>query len=155
MHPEIIRKIAKDYGYQSICFGEPRWPTDMNLPENTKEITLREAVDKECGKLRSMIGQRVTLASLSATPTMVYRCLAHILRKYEKDHALHKPYDVRRLPIPRLFSLFPSPTIHWRSVTISTNALSCFVRSSLPRGYLKQLELFHQVFDFKSLGYER
>ncbi|OAD70096.1 hypothetical protein PHYBLDRAFT_171485 [Phycomyces blakesleeanus NRRL 1555(-)] len=63
------------------------------------------------------------------------------------------PFDVRRLPVLRLFSILPNPSVNWRSVAISVNALSAVVKNPLPRGYINQLQLFHEVFNFKLLRY--
>ncbi|KAL0073303.1 hypothetical protein F4703DRAFT_1799776 [Phycomyces blakesleeanus] len=54
------------------------------------------------------------------------------------------PFDVRRLPVLRLFSILPNPSVNWRSVAISVNALSAVVKNPLPRGYINQLQLFHE-----------
>ncbi|KAI9475648.1 MAG: hypothetical protein EXX96DRAFT_273362 [Benjaminiella poitrasii] len=63
-------------------------------------------------------------------------------------------YDVRRLSLPRLSSVLPSPTYHWRFITISANALSAFLPGqSLPRGYVDQLQLFYTVFKFYKLRF--
>ncbi|KAI9473846.1 MAG: hypothetical protein EXX96DRAFT_320842 [Benjaminiella poitrasii] len=65
-------------------------------------------------------------------------------------------YDVRRLSLPRLSSVLPSPTYHWRFITISANALSAFLPGqSLPRGYVDQLQLFYTVFKFHKLRFRR
>jgi hypothetical protein len=155
MDSSTVKKIAKDYCYQYVCQGDPRWPDDLTLPEGLSEDSMKNYVDQECDPIRALIVQRVTLVNLSSAPEKAYKCLEYILNQYEDEHELHHAFDVRRLPIPRLFSILPKPAVHWRSVTISANALSVFVKNSLPRGYAKQLQFFYNVFNFKLLGYSR
>ncbi|KAK4510683.1 dTDP-fucopyranose mutase [Mucor velutinosus] len=133
MDPNTVKKIAKDYSYQYVCQGDPIWPNDLTIPSGFLEDAIKNRVDQECES--------------------VYKCLEHILNQYEGEHELHHAFDVRRLPIPRLFSILPTPSVHWRSLAISANALSVFVKNPLPRGYANQLRLFYQVFNFKLLGY--
>ena len=155
MDSALLKDIAKNYCYQYICLGEPRWPRDIALPTDVTEEMLQDIVNHECETLRVLINQMVSLATLSAAPQIAYKCLEHILNYYEDEHSQHKPFDVRRLPIPRLFIILPKPSVHWRFVTISANALTCFVRRSLPRSYVNQLRLFTDVFNFGKLRYKR
>lgn len=74
---------------------------------------------------------------------------------YESQYVIHKPFDLRRLPLSRLLSLFPGPFLFFHSITLSVNALCAFPSLKLPRGYINQLELFKQVINFSNLRYTR
>ncbi|KAG0875676.1 hypothetical protein G6F15_010288 [Rhizopus arrhizus] len=98
-----------------------------------------------------MIQTRVTLTTLPGSPNSFVPCLLNILSEYEIEHNNHKAYDVRRLPLPRLFSLSPTPGMHWRFVNISANALALFIKETLSQGYQNQLNMFYRDFNFKKL----
>ena len=140
-----IAKIVP-YVYQKVCQGDPVWPQGPIFTEEKKRV-----VDEIFLPLKNTIPSRVTLATLSEYPNIFLPCLLNIISEYEIEHKNHKAYDVRRLPLPRLFSLSPTPDIHWRFVNISANALAPFIKESLPRGYENQLNMFRRVFDFKKL----
>jgi hypothetical protein len=92
---------------------------------------------------------------LSVDPGYFIPFLLSLNDELEKEHIDHKPYDVRRLPLPRRFQVLPNPSAHWRFVTLSVNVLSSFcVKQSLPRGYQSQLELFFRVFKFQKLRFK-
>ncbi|OAD77845.1 hypothetical protein PHYBLDRAFT_164735 [Phycomyces blakesleeanus NRRL 1555(-)] len=95
----------------------------------------------------------VTLLILLSAPENVYKCLEYILNQYEGKHELNYAFDIRRLPIPRLFSILLNHLMHWRSVVYSVNSLSAFVKNPLPKGYDNDLQLFYEVFNFKLLEY--
>lgn len=134
------------YVYQHVCQGDPVWPQGLVFTEEKKQI-----VDEIFLPLRNTIPSRVTLATLSGSPNIFLPCLFNIISEYEIEHQNHRAYDVKRLPLPRLFSLSPTPGIHWRFVSISANALAPFIKESLPRGYQNQLNMFRRVFYFKKL----
>ncbi|KAG1307128.1 hypothetical protein G6F64_007054 [Rhizopus arrhizus] len=98
-----------------------------------------------------MIQTRVTLTTLPGSPNSFVPCLLNILSEYEIEHNNHKAYDVRRLPLSRLFSLSPTPGMHWRFVNISANALALFIKETLSQGYQNQLNMFYRDFNFKKL----
>jgi hypothetical protein len=150
MNPDYIAKIAKEFCYQMVCQGDPVWPKNIQLSEGQKA-----RIKEVCTPLASHIDVKVTLKSLSASPGKFVPSLAYILSEYEREHLAHNHYDVRRLPLPRLFAISPSPSFCWRFVTISVNSLCCFTKEKLPRGYNAQLDLFYKYFDFKSLGFKR
>ncbi len=140
-----VTKIVT-YVYQYVCQGDPVWPQGFVFTEEKKQI-----VDKTFLPLKELIPTRVTLATLSQSPNEFIPCLSKIVSEYEIEHKSHKAYDVRRLPLPRLFSLSPTPGMHWRFVNISASALAPFIKETLPRDYQHQLNMFHRVFDFKKL----
>ncbi|KAL0082939.1 hypothetical protein J3Q64DRAFT_1700257 [Phycomyces blakesleeanus] len=53
-----------------------------------------------------------------------------------------------RLPLPRLYDLYPNPSMHVRSIAISINGIRILLSLSLPRAYNDQLKLispFHSL----------
>ncbi|KAG2203207.1 hypothetical protein INT46_008991 [Mucor plumbeus] len=149
MSPDHVAKVAKEFCYQMVCQGNPVWPKSIQLSEGEQS-----RIKEVCMPLSTHIDVQVTLKSLSASPGKFVRFLAYILSEYEREHLAHNPYDVRRLPLPRLFTISPSPSFRWKFVTISTNSLCCFTKEKLPRGYNAQLDLFYKYFDFKGLGFK-
>lgn len=149
MKPDQVKLIVKEYCYQYVCRGEPKWPTGVALSDD-----LKLKIRNECDPLRDHTTESVSLKSLSASPGNYICCFSHILSAYEEEHRNHSPFDVRRLPLPRLFSISPKPSCRCRFVNISVNALSCFVKESLPRGYENQLQMFHRIFDFTKLRFK-
>lgn len=137
-----------------MCRGEPTWPNVVLTTGLTQEM-FRNQVNQVCEPIRTLIHQRVTLFTLSHSPENAYKCLEYILNQYEDEHSRHVPSDVRRLPLPRLFTILPKPSVHWRYITISVNALSSFTRNPLPRGYVNQLALFQKIFNFNTLKVAR
>lgn len=126
------------------------------MPPNLTEEMLKVGVDRECQRFRALISQKFTLHTLSKDPQILYKCLEHTLNQYEDEYSQHSSFDVRRLPLPRLFAILPKPSAHWRFVVISANALSCFIRRTFPNGYVNQLYLINNsVFDFNKLRYHR
>ncbi|KAG2202343.1 hypothetical protein INT46_004668 [Mucor plumbeus] len=149
MSPDHVAKIAKEFCYQMVYQGNPVWPKNIQLSEG-EQSRIKEA----CIPLSTHIDVQVTLKSLSASPEKFVRSLAYILPEYEREHLAHNPYDVRRLSLPRLFTISPSPSFRWKFVTIIVNSLCCFTKEKLPRGYNAQLDLFYKYFDFKGLGFK-
>lgn len=150
MDPGTLKAFAEKYCYQYVCQGEPSWPKIVLTAGVTEEMLINR-IEQECEPIRALINQRVTLATLSSSPEKAYKCLEYILNQYENEHSHFQPFHVRRLPLPRLFTILPTPSLHWRYITISANALSAFTKNRLPSGYFNQLTLFQEVFDFNAL----
>ncbi|KAI9483863.1 MAG: hypothetical protein EXX96DRAFT_477245, partial [Benjaminiella poitrasii] len=150
---KVINDIAEKYCYQLICQGTPEWPNttnDLNIQD------IRQRITNFCLPLKDLLNIRATLVTLSQSPDKTIPLLLFLLAELEQDHRNSTPYDVRRLPLPRLSSVLPSPTYHWRLITISANALNAFLPGqSLPRGYVDQLQLFYTVFKFYKLRFRR
>ncbi|KAI7903269.1 uncharacterized protein BX663DRAFT_433818, partial [Cokeromyces recurvatus] len=148
MNRNDVHNIAVKYCYQYICQGNPVWPTS----ETVNDDTTRQKVVQFCQPLRDILNTKVTMKTLSESPGRFTPLLIHLLSIIESEHDNHYEYDVRRLSLPRRFSLLPTPSLHWRSITLSVNALSAFLpREKLPRGYNDQLRLFFKVLKFQSL----
>ena len=145
MHRNDVHNIAVKYCYQYICQGDPVWPESNTI----KGDTVRQEVDQFCQPLKEILNIEATLKTLSGSPGKFVPLLMHLLSDIESEHNNHCKYDVRRLPLPRRFSVFPAPSLHWRSITLSINALSAFLPGEkLPRGYDDQLRLFFKVLKF-------
>ncbi|KAG0876370.1 hypothetical protein G6F15_010113 [Rhizopus arrhizus] len=104
------------YVYQHVCQGISVWPQGPVFTKERKQI-----VDETFLPLKNMIPTRVTLTTLSGSPNSFVPCLLNILSEYEIEHNNHKAYDVRRLPLPRLFSLSPTPGMHWSMDDLTPN----------------------------------
>jgi hypothetical protein len=78
-----------------------------------------------------------------------------MLAIYEEEHNNANPFDVRRLPLPRRFTLSPEPGIHWRFITIDASCLSIFTQITRPKGYYAQLEMFEKVFKLDKIKQKR
>ncbi|KAG0931403.1 hypothetical protein G6F30_011222 [Rhizopus arrhizus] len=115
------------YVYQHVCQGVSAWSQGPVFTEERKQI-----VGETLLPLKNMIPTRVTLTTLSESPNSFVPCLLNILSEYEIEHNNHKAYDVRRLPLPKLFSCHQ-------------------LRETLPQGYQNQLNMFYRVFNFKEL----
>lgn len=81
--PGAIHNISKDYCYQYVCSGEPKWPANFALPSELSVEMLKVRVDRECERLRALVNQEVTLYTLFRDPHIVYKCLEHISNRYE------------------------------------------------------------------------
>lgn len=149
MPKKIIGEVAKKYCYQEICKGSPTWPNTELLNNEVKST-----IQHFCEPWKNMISKPVTQVELSANPGNFIPFLMSLNAELEQEHIDHKPYDVRKLPLPRRFCILPKPLFHWRFVTISVNALSCFVKLPLPRGYQAQLEMFFRIFKFEKLRFK-
>lgn len=148
----MINDICVDYGYQLICGGDPKWPsTASDLGEQDKD-----RINELCLSCKNQLPGKATLLTLSKEPEKFIPLLSRILSEYEEEHKNHKSYDVRRLSLPRLFGLFPSPSLHFRSITMSAKAVSSFLKKRCPtRGYTEELNMFTEIINFKKLRYER
>lgn len=153
MDSTSLKEIGKEFCYQHLCQGDPKWPTGVIYPEDLDEDSMKDIIMQEFQAVKKLITDKVTLNSLSVAPEKVYKCLKYILKYYEDEHSLHHPYDVRRLTLPRLFNPLPSPSLHWRFITVSVNALYTFVKKPYPKGYVNQLALFREVFNIGVLNY--
>jgi hypothetical protein len=56
--------------------------------------------------------KKVTLVELSADPGYFIPFLVSLNTEHEQEHIDHKPYDDRRLPLPKLFHVLPKPAPH-------------------------------------------
>ncbi|KAI8984673.1 hypothetical protein BDF20DRAFT_911748 [Mycotypha africana] len=143
-------EVAESYCYQKICKGEPEWPEKIELSSLDKS-----KIETLCNCFEKLVKEKVTLLSLAANPANFARPLWYMLSVYEQEHAEHAPYDVRRLPLPRRFFPFPTPSTRWQFITISINVLNPFVLpGTVQTGYLNQLKQFYRVFSFIKLGFE-
>lgn len=103
---------------------------------------MKAAVHDMCIPWKQELDEQVTLKNLAKNPSKFLPFLLYLNTELEWEIEEHRAYDVRRLPLPKLLSVLPKPSTHWRSITISVNALSCFTKTSLPRGFLEQLLYF-------------
>jgi hypothetical protein len=141
LKPYNVKLMVKDFYYQQLCHGNPTWPKSVKVDQQTKD-----AINATLKPLKDLIPGPVNLKTLSGDTETFFNCYAKILERYETVHANHKSFDVRRLKLPKLFSILPKPSLKWRFITVSINSLSCFVKETIPRGYENQLKMFDRVF---------
>ncbi|KAG0161903.1 hypothetical protein DFQ30_004962 [Apophysomyces sp. BC1015] len=69
-----------------------------------------------------------------------------ILQEYEREHQQSRDKESKTLP--RLFSLAPQPSLHFRFVTVNTKALKALLHiQSDTDDYDGNLQIFNRVFD--------
>ncbi|GAA5807059.1 hypothetical protein MFLAVUS_000409 [Mucor flavus] len=126
MPKKIIGEVAKKYCYKKICKGSPTWP-NTELLNNEVKLTIQHF----CEPWKNMISKPVTQVELSANPGNFIPFLMSLNAELEQEHIDHKPYDVRKLPLPRRFCILPKPLFHWRFVTISFSQKITFLISKI------------------------
>ena len=95
------------------------------------------------------------MKELSADPGHFVPFLFLINKHMEQERIEHKPFDVRRLPLPKLFSVLPAANTKWRFITLNVNALSSFVNHPRPKGYQEQFDMYFRVFNFKNIRFNK
>ncbi|KAG2210038.1 hypothetical protein INT47_003474 [Mucor saturninus] len=119
-----VQSIVIKYAYQYVCQIEAVWPEQESL----EDPMIKQKIDEFCLPLKNKLNVRVSLKSLADNPGFFVLMLFHILTVFEREHQYHQAFDVRRIPLPKLFNVFPSPTSHWRSVTLYINEISAFLQ---------------------------
>ncbi|KAI8975378.1 hypothetical protein BDF20DRAFT_822963 [Mycotypha africana] len=98
-------EVAESYCYQKICKSELEWPEKIELSSLDKS-----KIETLCNSFDKLVTEKVTLLSLATDPANFAKPLWYILSVYEQEHAEHAPYDLHRLPLPRRFFPFPTPS---------------------------------------------
>jgi hypothetical protein len=148
MTREDVKSIVKDYFYQKICKGDPKWPSGLDGSEKKEDVI--EGVNSI---LSRFIHEPISLESLSLNPGAASPVLTYILEEYEEDWRNAKPFNVRRFSLPRLFTLFPVSSLHWRSVIVDPGCLAVFAKLKIEKGYYGKLKMFKKVFKLDKLKY--
>jgi hypothetical protein len=128
--------------------GTPQWPTGLSSVKGG----VKTFVDRISNELKAYINEPISLKSLSKQPWSFISSLAFILEIYEKAHKDYDPSDKKQRAPPRLFSLFPIPSFHWRHCKINARGLSVYAQIKRQQGYRGELQMFKEVFDLKKLG---
>ncbi|KAG2208537.1 hypothetical protein INT47_010233 [Mucor saturninus] len=100
--------------------------------------------------------------SLNNEPFKILPVLRYILKKYDDIYnaqaTQNEKIDSMKSPLPRRFSLFPNPSLHWRFIKIDSQNLSGIFpdakQNKQPNesSFDHQQRCFYQMFDFKRLG---
>ena len=100
--------------------------------------------------------------SLNNEPFKILPALRYILEKYDGIYnaqaTQNDKIDSMKSPLPRRFSLFPNPSLHWRFIKIDSQNLSGIFpdakQNKQPNesSFDHQQRCFYQMFDFKRLG---
>lgn len=107
----------------------------------------------------------LTKESLNNEPFKILPALRYILNKYDaiyKAQAAQKDKaDSTKPPLPRRFSLFPNPSLHWRFIKIDAQNLTGIFPEAKQKkqanesSFDHQQRCFYQAFAFKKLGIQR
>lgn len=81
----------------------------------------------------------------------VFPVLTAILKDYELEHAQVAAGKSAKT-LPRLFSLTPQPSRHWRFVSVDAHSSAMLTRQSATRNYEQNLSVFTTVFDMDKYG---
>lgn len=104
--------------------------------------------------LQPLMPNTCTLNALSEQPGKCIPVLYAVLQEYELEHEQNNRNETKILP--RLFSLAPQPSLHWRFVTINAKALKVLVGiKNDAADYEGNLELFNTVFDMDKYNFRR
>jgi hypothetical protein len=147
-----LKTISEDYALERVIGGVPIWP--INIESNLAVFTI---VDGLCNELEVVCPKPATPESLSASPGTFIPALKHILRQYDRiywEHANAKQSSTRVLP--RLFSIAPLPSFHWRSISMNANLLAnLFTTVEKPECPAEYGAVFYQIFNFEQFGFDR
>ena len=107
-------------------------------------------VDNICAGLESHVRKPVDSKALSTSPGAFIPALKFMLKEIEKPYETirnGKQSDTEVLP--RLFSLFPNPSLGWRFISLNALTLiSFFPAMEKVRHPLQYHEVFWKIFDF-------
>jgi hypothetical protein len=142
------KKVAA-YGLARVAGGVPVWPQGIE-----PTLPLFTIVDGLCSDLERVCPKPVTPQQLSASPGEFFPTLKAILESYESIHRDQGKSSSTQLP--RLFSLCPLPSFHWRCITLNAVLLASFFPSiQMPDCPAQYASVFHQVFNFDQFGFQR
>ncbi|GAA5813805.1 hypothetical protein MFLAVUS_007292 [Mucor flavus] len=104
----------------------------------------------------------LTKESLNKEPFEILPALRYILNKYDDIYkaqaAQTDKADSTKPPLPRCFSLFPNPSLHWRFIKIDAQNLTGIFPEAKQKKQANepffdhQQRCFYQAFAFKKLG---
>ncbi|GAA5807293.1 hypothetical protein MFLAVUS_000650 [Mucor flavus] len=104
----------------------------------------------------------LTKESLNKEPFEILPALRYILNKYDDIYkaqaAQTDKADSTKPPLPRRFSLFPNPSLHWRFIKIDAqNLTGIFPKAKQKKqanesSFYHQQRCFYQALAFKKLG---
>lgn len=145
---EMVTKIANEYLYELLAGGEPemlQYLQSSSLDLFMAIITIRDS-------LLPLMPRPCTTQEMAARPGRSLPVLRAILEEYRLQHsAAAAPKSTETLP--RLFSLGPSPSCHWRFVEVDAETLAVLLRLSYPRNHEQRLATFKAVFDLDKYGF--
>ncbi|ORE03562.1 hypothetical protein BCV72DRAFT_186537, partial [Rhizopus microsporus var. microsporus] len=92
-----------------------------------------------------------TVKYLAASPAKFVPALAVIISELEEFCNERKDDKAK---MPRCFSLMPTPSMHWRYISINAKALQAITKHKSDGTYEGNVNLFYSIFNFKKFGYE-
>lgn len=97
--------------------------------------------------IRNYIPEPYSSAEMSARPGPFIPALRFILQQYTADHMAAEQNEKSKT-LPRLFSLTPKPSLHWRFIDIDAKTLASLVELNMPRTQEQNAQVFKTVFCF-------
>ncbi|GAA5815767.1 hypothetical protein MFLAVUS_009282 [Mucor flavus] len=107
----------------------------------------------------------ISRQNLNKEPFEILPALRYILNKYDDIYkaqaAQTDKADSTKPPLPRRFSLFPNPSLHWRFIKIDAQNLTGISPEAKQKkqanesSFDHQQRCFYQAFAFKKLGIQR
>lgn len=147
-----MHAIVDEYAYPRSAGLEHQWPE--RIPH---DLVLLLTIYSICDQIRARIPTDmtpVTMELLSASPEKYVSCLKFMLKDLERYHnqqsSDEKQSDSETLP--KLFPIFPSPSMQWRFVSLNAEILaSFFTTMARPERPADYPSVFYQIFDFRHL----
>jgi hypothetical protein len=78
-----VISIVKEYFYQKVCKGDPKWPSGLVGSEKKEDVI--QFIEGINTILSRFIHEPMSLESLSKNPGAASPILTHILEEYEED----------------------------------------------------------------------
>ncbi|CEI99199.1 hypothetical protein RMCBS344292_13291 [Rhizopus microsporus] len=144
----LLYKLADDFCWQILINGESKWPIQYFDHASSQNIAQILPI---CNGLQVRLSTPPTAKNLAASPTKFVPALAVIISELEKLCNEHKDDNTK---MPRRFSLMPTPSMHWRYISINAKALQAITKHKSDGTYEGNVNLFYSTFNFKKFGYE-
>jgi hypothetical protein len=143
------------------------WPSDVVDFVSCDILSTLHVIEEG---LLPKIPRPCTSTKRSATPGAFIPALKHMLSQYELEHLEYsvamylanpksetvKPDPSVTRTLPKLFALFPIPSMHWRFVHLNAKSIKALLSIPGPLDdYEGNMQLFEQVFDLAKFGFNR
>jgi hypothetical protein len=141
--------MAREYCYECLLGddGNPKWPKQFDL------IHIRHVnqVFKIIQELKDRLVASPTTTNLTAMPTKFLSALGYVIGELEAicDNCTDTSI------MPRKFSLVPTPSLHWKYISINCKSLATIVKIKAGTTYEDNIKQFYSTFDFKKFGFQR
>ena len=147
-----VRAIVDEYTFPRIEGSAGDWPQQCPC-----DLALLVIVDNYCSELEECIPKPITPTSLSSSPGSYIPGLKFMLREYENVHsAANATKNVNVGVIPKLYSIFPNPSLAWRFVSLNAGTLASFFNNiQTPNRPSDYSQMFFEICDMSVLRMRR